>query len=284
MILLSGDCKLYGKYPLPAYLLYNTEPAMSNYTVTYKKSACELFVNFKILHICTECGKIAVIKEVRYVVTVYCLSRDRRLPTEALTALSEVLPQGDRERLGAIKNAAARNDTLLGRLLLRAALYEVYGVSAADAVIRTKANGKPYLLDIPDIHFGISHTETCVVCAVSPIPVGIDAQSGGRHNRIITHLFSDREREYVLEDGAVSEERFLRIWTMKESLVKLTGEGISGNFRRTDVLSRAESGEVFFRCFETCGAAVTVCLPSEHECSVKLLDADWLCDAWQNIR
>ncbi len=238
-----------------------------------------------ILHISAECGKIAVIKEVRCVVTVYCLSRDRRLPSEALTALTELLPQGDRERLGAIKNAAARNDTLLGRLLLRAALYEVYGIAAADAVIRTKANGKPYLLDIPDIHFGISHTETCVVCAVSPIPVGIDAQSGGgRHDRIITRLFSDREREYVLEGGAVSEERFLRIWTMKESLVKLTGKGMSDNFGKTDVLSTDESGEVFFRCFEMCDAAVTVCLPSEQECSVKLLDADGLCDVWQNMR
>lgn len=258
---------------------------MSNYTVKYKKSACELFVNFKILHICTECGKIAVIKEVRCVVTVYCLSRDRKSPPEALTALSEILPHGDRERLGAVKSAVARNDTLLGRLLLRAALYEVYGISAADAEIRTESGGKPYLCDIPDIHFGISHTETCVVCAVSPIPVGIDAQSGGGfHDRIITRLFSDRERGYVLEGGAVSEDKFLRIWTMKESLVKLTGEGLSGNFGRTDVLSRAESGEVFFRSFEMCGAAVTVCIQSEQECSVKLLDADRLCDVWRNMR
>lgn len=220
-------------------------------------------------------------------VTIYCLQREAEVSAELFMRFSEVLPQRERAGIAEMKSVTARNDTFLGRLLLRAALFEQYGMLPSETYIERQTGGKPYLLDFPDIHFGISHTATCVVCAVSPIPVGIDAESRGnrrRYDRIITRLFSEKEREYVLDDISVSEDRLLEIWTMKESFVKLTGEGISGNFGRIDVFSVAERKEAVFKRFELCDATVSLCLPSEQDIYVRRLSMDELEAMYLNIQ
>ena len=87
-------------------------------------------------------------------------------------------------------------------------------------------NGKP---EIKGIHFNLSHSEDMVVCAVSEKAVGCDVEKVGEfRNGIAERYFTENEIAYLnLFDGEESKEEFYRLWTMKESYLKMTGEGVT---------------------------------------------------------
>ena len=68
---------------------------------------------------------------------------------------------------------------------------------------------------------------------------------------------SDKEQVYILEteDKEVQAERFFRLWTLKESYIKMTGEGM-----------RIPLKEVEFR-FSKCGTKTDAIEQDEIQCS-----------------
>lgn len=83
-------------------------------------------------------------------------------------------------------------------------------------------SGKPFFKD-GKIHFSISHSKGLCAVAVSDRPVGTDIElcRASYPFRMIEKSLSPREREAF--DGD-----FTRIWSRKEAVAKMTGEGISG--------------------------------------------------------
>ena len=77
-----------------------------------------------------------------------------------------------------------------------------------------------------------------MACAVADEPIGIDIESVHRYNeQLARYTMNDSEMEEIL-----SSERpdiaFTRLWTRKEAVLKLTGEGLRTNMK--DVLSGRE--------------------------------------------
>ena len=132
-----------------------------------------------------------------------------------------------RERLDRIKAERERCLSLGGALLLRYALREL---GAGEPEIAYGEQGKPYLADLPDVHFNISHSGEYAVCAVSSAPVGCDIERIGSFRPRVAERFFAPE-EYValasLTDGTSQAEMFFRFWTLKESFLKCVGCGIS---------------------------------------------------------
>lgn len=88
--------------------------------------------------------------------------------------------------------------------------------------------GKPYLQNIPDLHFSLSHSGHYAVCVFDHRPVGVDIEqlrpvSGALLQKVCT----ERERRFL---NAQSPEKvpeiFCRLWTAKESFMKLEGRGL----------------------------------------------------------
>ena len=99
-----------------------------------------------------------------------------------------------------------------------------YGFSADN--VTTDANGKPLC---EGIYFNISHSGEYVLCAVSDAPVGCDIEKAENAPFAITDsFFLPSERKYIAEarNNADKTRRFFRLWTMKESYMKMTGEGL----------------------------------------------------------
>lgn len=125
---------------------------------------------------------------------------------------------------------------LLGaELLLRKAL-AANGIF--DAEIRREEHGKPYLSSYPDVHISLSHSGRMVAVALSDRPVGCDVQETAVPSleRVSRRFLSDAEKELV--DGVSAEERqalLVRLWTLKESVVKLTGDGLLMSFSALDL-------------------------------------------------
>lgn len=86
--------------------------------------------------------------------------------------------------------------------------------------------GKPYFLDSP-LHFSISHTKNHVFCAVSDVPVGIDAEELDRdiNLSLAKKILSPTE---LLQFQQAEDPRLalLKFWVLKEAQGKCTGQGL----------------------------------------------------------
>jgi len=90
--------------------------------------------------------------------------------------------------------------------------------------------GKPYLAEYPAVHFSISHCRKAIACAVNDAPVGIDVEPFALHREVVEAVFSQEESQSIAS-AAAPEERFAELWTQKESILKLTGEGICDDMK-----------------------------------------------------
>ena len=119
-----------------------------------------------------------------------------------------------------------------GRQLLEE-MYRSYTGKAMPPVATGK-RGKPYFTE-GNLHFSISHTKRRVFCALSPVPVGIDAEERDRDIdlRLAGKILSPAEKERL---AACPDKRdaLLRLWVLKEAQAKLTGEGLRGYPDHTD--------------------------------------------------
>lgn len=110
-----------------------------------------------------------------------------------------------------------------GRQLLARGL-ELLGLSGRERSVRRGANGKPFIPGGPE--FSVSHTQGLAVCALDGGCLGVDAERVARIPEGLMAALTPEERAYVLSAESGREGRFYRIWTVKESLVKASGEGL----------------------------------------------------------
>ena len=146
-------------------------------------------------------------------------------------------------------------------LLLAFALREVGVRSLA---LGYGAHDKPYLLDCPNVHFNLSHSGTWAVCAVSTDQVGIDVEEHRAYDDGVARLcFTPREIAWMERQDDVPKA-FARLWTRKESYVKLLGTGLSVAPSSIETMpgARPEPG-VGFCEYELSKYAVCVCARSD---------------------
>ncbi len=143
------------------------------------------------------------------------------------------------------KRQDAQN-TLIGTVLAELMLSEVSGFLINKTVFAFGEKGKPY---IPESQFeiNISHTGFCVACAVSTKAVGIDIQTAFDDLKGISNrFFTQAENNYITSDGACSKTRFTKVWTMKESYIKMIGTGLSIPLNTFDVFEIQTKSDVYY--------------------------------------
>ncbi len=95
----------------------------------------------------------------------------------------------------------------------------------AITVCRDDEFGKPYIAELPELHFSISHSGGFWVCAFCDTEVGLDLQEVkiAREEQVARRFFHPSEIVWLEEHGF---DEFSRLWTYKESYVKYTGTGL----------------------------------------------------------
>lgn len=145
-------------------------------------------------------------------------------------------------------------------LLLCEALQKEFGISEKP-IFEYGEHGKPRLQGFPDIHFNLSHCRQAVACMVATRPVGVDVESIGRYSEsLAAYTMNVDEQQRIVASGRPDIE-FTRLWTMKEAVLKLSGEGIGGRSLK-DVLTGREHIET------------SVHLSAGYVCSVAWTDED----------
>lgn len=121
-----------------------------------------------------------------------------------------------------------------------ALLHEILGLEERD--LRTGKYGKP-LADSCDLQFNLSHSGEYIVLATASAPVGVDIEKADRKNGrdfagMVRNVAAPEESNWIFKgaDDREQAERFMQLWTMKESVMKALGEGLHRSPSSFDVL------------------------------------------------
>lgn len=152
----------------------------------------------------------------------------------------------------------------LVRRLLGWAMKRQYGVNPADLKMVSSCRGKPAFSNHLAC-FSLSHCPGLVCCTVGEKETGVDAEPvRPYHPRLARRICTPNELA-LLQSSANPEEALTSLWTLKESLMKLTGEGMRFGFQNASF--RFEHGKpvasmpgVQAACFtEIPGYIISVC-------------------------
>ena len=155
---------------------------------------------------------------------------------------------------------------------------------ASPAGIRVGEDGKPV---VEGIFFNLSHSDNIVICATAEKEVGCDVEKIVKAPEgVAERFFHPSEAEYVKACmGEERDKRFFRIWTMKESYIKMTGEGMRLSFNRFEFLLDSEKTKVcrdgkILSCnimeYNIPGYKVSVCAKEERFAkAIEFVDFGW---------
>jgi 4'-phosphopantetheinyl transferase len=144
---------------------------------------------------------------------------------EAINARISEISAAKKERIETAKRAETKASLLAGELLIRAALKASHGLENVE--IAVDEHGKPYLPQHPDVHFNLSHSGNIAVCTVSDVPCGVDIEQISKPHEVMAmanRFLSMKEHAAVLMSPNPNEA-FCRLWTLRESYVKMRGLG-----------------------------------------------------------
>jgi 4'-phosphopantetheinyl transferase len=155
-------------------------------------------------------------------------------------AASHVLSAEERTRAARFRFDRDRRLYASSRLLLRTVLSRVAGaVAPADWVFTADRRGRPRIArpaDIP-LEFSLTHTPGLVCCAISTERfLGVDAEDTRRPTDAVEMargcLSAGEQSDVTARRGDDRQVRFLEYWTLKESLAKALGVGLSADLSR----------------------------------------------------
>ena len=152
----------------------------------------------------------------------------------------EVLSATERQVAARFHFDADRERSIVARGGLRWILSAYCGVSPQALTFRTDTYGKPSLSGVPSApQFNVSHSGDCVLIGVSLGPCGVDVERSRTRlseHSIAERFFCPREVKWLRR----TQNGFLRLWTMKEAVIKAVGRGLSVPLSDVDVTDIAE--------------------------------------------
>jgi 4'-phosphopantetheinyl transferase len=145
---------------------------------------------------------------------------------ESIDAMLSELPEWRKEEAMRFKLRQGRTECILAYWLLS----NMLGYKPEFVI---GEHGKPELSDnLNKAWFNLSHCKEAVACVVSSEgEVGIDVECLGRYKpSLAEYCMSDEELQCIAEAEDADAE-FTLLWTKKEALLKLTGEGIINDMK-----------------------------------------------------
>ena len=128
------------------------------------------------------------------------------------------------------KHEQGRKTCAAAYLLLCEGLREEYGISEKP-VFEYGEHGKPSIVGHPEIFFNMSHCREAAICVLSNKPVGVDIESIRPYNESLARYTMSDEEMALIESAERRDVEFIRLWTLKEALLKCSGEGIRNDMK-----------------------------------------------------
>jgi 4'-phosphopantetheinyl transferase len=166
--------------------------------------------------------------DIRY---AYC---GNRVSIDQWSDLRKEMPTNVKQKIDRYRRWQDRQAVLFGKILLRNCLKDYEYPPECLRLLKVDEWGRLYLDD--RIDFNISHSGGCVVCAASGrAKVGIDIEEI-REVELddFTETFSSVEWRFIVESEEVNRA-FFDCWTIKESVLKADGRGLSKSMKDIEI-------------------------------------------------
>lgn len=154
---------------------------------------------------------------------------------DARGALWQLLDEEETARLQRFKFERHRDEYLLAHGMLRCVLASYLKLDPRTIYINKTDRGKPFVPNSA-FFFSLSHAEGCVVIALTNLgDIGVDVEPVNRtvNAGLVRTVLSDREQDALRHLPEEAQSRmFIRYWTLKEALLKASGDGITAQPRR----------------------------------------------------
>ncbi len=152
------------------------------------------------------------------------------LDAAALEAEIGRLPEWRRRAALGYRSELNQRQSVLAFRLLWQGLQRDFGMTEMPRV-EWGSHGKPFLPDYPSLHFNLSHCREAVACAIDTRRVGVDIESYRPVKpAVVRYAMSESECRRIA-DSPHPQRSFTILWTQKEALVKLSGEGINRDMK-----------------------------------------------------
>lgn len=167
--------------------------------------------------------------------------------------IHHILNEVEKLRGGRFHQQVHRQRFTSTHALLRILLGQLLAMKAEDITFENGRHNKPMLTSGPyqTLYFNLSYTNNQALIAIDNItPIGIDIEWLNKafdYQDMQEVCFSKREIEYIDLNRPDATQRFFTLWTRKEAILKLTGEGINEYLNAFEVLdggSRAQKGVI----------------------------------------
>lgn len=162
---------------------------------------------------------------------------------EFIVQLLRYIPEEGRLRVKDRLNNNSKLQTIAGELLARYSAGQYTGNPEQEINLGVGEKGKPFIRNLQNVHFNISHSGHYVVCAVASTEIGIDVERVRKANlRIAERFFSSSEVHDLMElDESERIQYFITLWTIKESYLKAIGRGLTQHLNSFTVCKNNDS-------------------------------------------
>lgn len=145
-----------------------------------------------------------------------------------------MLSSGEQRSYKNFEHVQRKREFLQSRIILRN-LARKAGLDVETLTLKKTAQGRPFgKTESGQFYVSIAHTRHHVFCGLSPNrSIGVDLEPVDRKVKgdVRNRILSDQE----LNNEALQEVQTLRLWTIKEAIVKLTGGGLGKHMTVSDV-------------------------------------------------
>lgn len=143
-------------------------------------------------------------------------------------SFAEWLSEDEKKHLAECKSEHRRREFVSGRKMARQ-LADDMGIDLDAFSLQKNEMGKPFgITAVKRYHVSLAHSSKKVMCALSEnIPLGVDLEPESRevHSRLGNRIYHPQE------SPEVRVLPLIRLWTIKEALVKLQGDGLRTNLK-----------------------------------------------------
>ncbi len=161
-----------------------------------------------------------------------------------LQELLSLVSDEQQQKVNRYADVDKKRQSLFAKLLLRAVLCRKFKIANKDLKFSVDVNGKPFVENIDNVYFSISHTSSAIAVAVSEDEIGVDIEKVRPANPdIAKRYFTCEEYDYILDGGEKQNERFFYVWTRKEARVKKSGVGFKEGFSTFSVFDSDDDAD-----------------------------------------
>ena len=163
---------------------------------------------------------------------IYVFDNREEISGDELDLMRRSLDKKRQKKFDALRRREDKLGCAAAYLLLSLGLRRQFGI--ADFEMTGEDMEKPALKNCGDIQFNLSHCEKGCACIVSKSEVGIDIQDAVDLPDGVTELVCTESEKQALEKSTDRTADFIKMWTLKEAVLKMLGTGLAQDMKTVD--------------------------------------------------